>query len=248
MGTRSAVFSPLTDLGLLILDEEQDGSYQSETVPCYHTRDVAKFLCARQGALLLLGSATPAIESAYAARQGIYQHERLRSRYNQRSLPQVEIADLRQEVRNGNPGSLSAPLRRELERNLETGEQSILFLNRRGSSRMLLCGECGEAPQCPRCSVPLTYHSANGRLMCHYCGHSEWAVERCPVCGGVMKHVGVGTQRVEEELKETFPGVEILRMDADSAAGNHEALLRKFRDGAHLHPPGHPDGGQGTGF
>ena len=228
LGTRSAVFSPLTDLGLLILDEEQDGSYQSETVPCYHTRDVAKFLCARQGALLLLGSATPAIESAYAARQGIYQHERLRSRYNQRSLPQVEIADLRQEVRNGNPGSLSAPLRRELERNLEAGEQSILFLNRRGSSRMLLCGECGEAPQCPRCSVPLTYHSANGRLMCHYCGHSERAVERCPVCGGVMKHVGVGTQRVEEELKETFPGVEILRMDADSAAGNHEALLRKF--------------------
>ncbi|MDY4964953.1 MAG: primosomal protein N', partial [Dysosmobacter sp.] len=142
LGTRSAVFSPLSDLGLLILDEEQDGSYQSETVPCYHTRDVAKFLCARQGALLLLGSATPAIESAYAARQGVYQHELLRNRYNQRSLPQVEIADLRQEIRNGNPGSLSAPLRRELERNLESGEQSILFLNRRGSSRMLLCGEC----------------------------------------------------------------------------------------------------------
>ena len=228
LGTRSAVFSPLQDLGLLILDEEQDGSYQSETVPCYHTRDVAKFLCARKGALLLLGSATPAIESAYAARQGVYQHEILRNRFNRRSLPRVEIADLRQEVRSGNPGSLSAPLRRELERNLENGEQSILFLNRRGSSRMLLCGECGEAPQCPRCSVPLTYHSANGRLMCHYCGHSERAVERCPVCGGIMKHVGVGTQRVEEELRETFPGVSILRMDADSAAGNHEALLREF--------------------
>ena len=228
LGTRSAVFSPLRDLGLVILDEEQDASYQSETVPCYHTRDVAKFLCARNGALLLLGSATPAIESAYAARQGVYQHEILRSRYNRRALPQVEIADLREEVRRGNPGSLSAPLRRELERNLESGEQSILFLNRRGSSRMLLCGECGEAPQCPRCSVPLTYHSANGRLMCHYCGHSERAVERCPACGGVMKHVGVGTQRVEEELRETFPGVEILRMDADSAAGNHEAMLHRF--------------------
>ena len=228
LGTRSAVFSPLKNLGLLILDEEQEGSYQSENPPRYHTRDVAKFLCAREKAVLLLGSATPTVESAWAAEEGTYHLFQLRRRYNAHALPQVRIADLRQEIRAGNPGLISAPLRQELEENLRRGEQSILFLNRRGSSRMLLCGECGHVPECPRCSVALTYHSANGRLMCHYCGHSERAPEACPVCGGIMKHVGTGTQKVEEELRELFPEAGILRMDADTASGGHEPILSRF--------------------
>ena len=228
LGTRSAVFSPLKNLGLLILDEEQEGSYQSENPPRYHTRDVAKFLCGREKAVLLLGSATPTVESAWAAEEGTYHLFQLRRRYNAHALPQVRIADLRQEIRAGNPGLISAPLRQELEENLRRGEQSILFLNRRGSSRMLLCGECGHVPECPRCSVALTYHSANGRLMCHYCGHSERALEACPVCGGIMKHVGTGTQKVEEELRELFPEAGILRMDADTASGGHEAILSRF--------------------
>jgi len=228
LGTRSAVFAPLRNLGVVILDEEQESSYQSENAPRYHARDVAKFRCAQDGAVLVLGSATPAVESAYAARRGLYQYDLLRRRYNEQALPQVTIADLRQEIRRGNAGAVGAALREELETNLSRGEQSILFLNRRGSSRMLLCGECGRVPECPRCSVPMTYHSANGRLMCHYCGHSERAYEVCPACGGYMKHVGIGTQKVEEELRDLFPGVGVLRMDADTVSAGHETLLRKF--------------------
>ena len=228
LGTRSALFAPLKNLGLIIMDEEQEGSYQSENVPRYDAREVAKYLCAREGAALVLGSATPTVETAWAAEQGNYQKALLRRRYNENALPEVLIADLRQEILNGNPGLISTPLRQELEKNLAAGEQSILFLNRRGSSRMLLCGECGYVPQCPRCSTAMTYHSANGRLMCHYCGHSEPAADTCPECGGWMKHVGAGTQKVEEELRELFPEAGILRMDADTTAGGHEEILQTF--------------------
>lgn len=228
LGTRSAIFAPLRNLGIIILDEEQEGSYRSENPPRYDTRDVAKYLCARDGALLVLGSATPSVETAWAAEKGNYYKARLTRRYNEQSLPQVLIADLRQEIKAGNSGLIGSELRRELERNLEKGEQSILFLNRRGSSRMLLCGECGHVPECPRCSAPLTFHSANGRLMCHHCGHSQQNMEVCPVCGGIMKHVGTGTQKVEEELADLFPGVGVLRMDTDTAGGGHEKLLRRF--------------------
>ena len=228
LGTRSAIFAPLRNLGLVILDEEQEGSYQSENPPRYHARDIAKYLCARNRATLVLGSATPAVETAWAAEEGVYHRAVLRRRYNDRTLPRVILADLRQEVREGNPGLVSGILRAELEQNLARGEQSILFLNRRGNSRYVLCGECGHVPECPRCSVALTYHSANGRLMCHYCGHSERVYETCPVCGGIMKHVGAGTQKVEEELRELFPEAGILRMDADTVAGGHEKILRQF--------------------
>ena len=228
LGTRSAIFAPLKHLGLVILDEEQEGSYQSENPPRYHTRDIAKYLCARDQATLVLGSATPTIETAWAAEEGIYHKVLLRQRYNAHSLPSVAIADLRQEIRAGNPGLIGAKLRQELEENLRRGEQSILFLNRRGNSRMLLCGECGHVPECPRCSVALTYHSANHRLMCHYCGHSRPVLECCSECGGIVKYVGAGTQKVEEELLELFPEASILRMDADTATGGHEAILRKF--------------------
>ncbi len=228
LGTRSAVFAPLVNLGLVIMDEEQEGSYASENAPRYHTRDVAKFRCAQSGATLVLGSATPAVETAWSAKQKQYHHERLRRRYNEQSLPDVQVVDLRQEIKAGNSGALSGPLRRELQENLERGEQSILFLNRRGNSRMLVCGECGSVPSCPRCSVSMTYHSANGRLMCHYCGHSRPASDVCPDCGGIMKHIGIGTQRVEEELRDLFPGVGVLRMDADTTGGDHETLLSRF--------------------
>ena len=232
LGTRSALFAPLKNLGLIIMDEEQEGSYQSENVPRYDAREVAKYLCVREKAALVFGSATPTVETAWAVEQGSYQKALLRRRYNENALPEVLIADLRQEILNGNPGLISTPLRQELEKNLAAGEQSILFLNRRGSSRMLLCGECGYVPQCPRCSVPMTYHSANERLMCHYCGHSEAVVDRCSECGGLMKRVGSGTQKVEQELFDLFPKAKVLRMDADTvgASRGHEALLREFEE------------------
>ena len=232
LGTRSAVFAPISNLGLVIMDEEQEPTYVSENPPRYHTRDVAQFRCAQSGALLLLGSATPTVETMYYARGGRYQVFSLHRRYNERALPKVLIADLREELRAGNETAISEPLRRELEENLSRGEQSILFLNRRGNSRMLLCGECGEAPECPRCSVPMTYHSANGRLMCHYCGHSEPTIERCPQCGGIMKRIGIGTQKVEEELNALFPKAKVLRMDTDTvgASHGHEKLLRQFEE------------------
>ena len=230
LGTRSAVFAPLRDIGLIVMDEEQEGSYESETSPCYHARDIAKYRCLQEGARLLLGSATPTVETAYWAEKGDYQKALLRQRYNRQALPQVIIADLRQELREGRNGIISWPLYEELQKNLTAGEQSILFLNRRGSSRQLLCPQCTYVPKCPRCSVYLTYHSANGRLMCHYCGYSEKAPEVCPECGGQFKHIGVGTQRVEEELHRIFPGTALLRMDADTVSVGHEAILREFEE------------------
>ena len=232
LGTRSAVFAPLPNLGLIILDEEQEGSYQSENPPRYHARDIAQFRCAQRDALVLLGSATPTVETAYYAKRGRYQVFSLHKRFNDLPLPEVLIADMKDELRQGNDTSIGSALRSELEKNIARGAQSILFLNRRGSARMLLCGECGYVPECPRCSVPMTYHSANERLMCHYCGHSEPVMERCRECGGLLKRVGSGTQKVERELKALFPNTEVLRMDADtvSAAHGHEALLRQFTE------------------
>lgn len=232
LGTRSAVFAPLENLGLIIIDEEQEPTYRSENPPRYQTHDIAQFRCAQQKALMLLGSATPTVESYYYSQEERYKVFSLHRRFNDKSLPRVLLADMREELRRGNGGSISSVLYDELAGNLERGEQSILFLNRRGSARMLLCGECGEVPQCPRCSVPMTYHSANGRLMCHYCGHSEPAYERCPSCGGMMKHVGSGTQKVEDELKALFPHTQVLRMDTDTvgAAHSHEGMLRAFEE------------------
>lgn len=230
LGTRSAVFAPLAELGLIIMDEEQEGSYESENAPCYHARDVAKYRCAQEGARLLLGSATPTVETAWHAEKGDYGLLELRQRFNRQALPRVIVADLRHELRQGRSTVISQPLYDELQKNMAAGEQSILFLNRRGSSRQLLCPQCSYVPECPRCSVYLTYHSANDRLMCHYCGFSQPAPERCPDCGGALKHIGFGTQRVEEELHELFPCTEVLRMDADTVSAGHEALLRQFEE------------------
>ncbi len=232
IGTRSAVFAPVQNLGLIVLDEEQESSYKSENTPRYHARDVAKYRCSQNQALLVLGSATPSVESMFFAKSGKYHLFTLKQRYNCRELPQVLISDSREELRAGNGSSIGTLLRQELEQNLEREEQAILFLNRRGASRMVLCAECGQAPQCDRCSVKLTYHKANGRLMCHYCGHSEPLPERCPECGGALTFVGSGTQKVEEELQELFPDTRIMRMDADpiSAAHSHRQLLKQFEE------------------
>ncbi len=232
VGTRSAVFAPVKDLGLIIIDEEQEDTYKSENTPRYHARDVAKFRCARSDAFLLLGSATPDIVSRYNAQIGKYSFFSLPARYNQMSLPQVQIVDMKKELRNGNGGSFSSVLIRELEENISRGEQSILFLNRRGMFKLISCTECGYTYKCPRCSVSLTYHSANNRLMCHYCGYTQNVDNSCPDCGGKLNFVGAGTQKIEEELKELFPETEILRLDTDTvaAAGSHDVLLNRFRD------------------
>lgn len=228
VGTRSAVFAPLSSLGLIILDEEQEHSYKSENTPRYHAREVAIYRGIQQRALVVLGSATPSIESMYRARSGQYTLYTLRTRYNGKALPVAEIIDMRADLRAGNASPLSRRLREALLSN--EGHQAILFLNRRGSSRMLVCVDCGHVPQCPNCSVNLTYHHDNGRLMCHYCGYARPVFERCPQCGGHLKMVGFGTQRVEAELKALLPGKEILRMDADSvtASNPHEAILHRF--------------------
>ncbi|MDY4508955.1 MAG: primosomal protein N' [Candidatus Faecousia sp.] len=230
VGTRSAVFAPC-DPGLIILDEEQEHSYKSESSPRYSAKEVAIWRGAKENALVLLGSATPSIESMYRAKTGAYRLYTLRQRYNGRPLPDVDIVDMREELKLGNDTSLSVPLREAILQTRDAGKQTILLLNRRGNSRALVCVDCRETPECPRCSVKLTYHSANHRLMCHYCGFSQPAPERCPSCGGPLKTIGTGTQKVQQELATLFPDMETLRMDTDtvSAVNTHEKILEHFQ-------------------
>ena len=230
VGTRSAVFAPC-DPGLIILDEEQEHSYKSESSPRYSAKEVAIWRGAKENALVLLGSATPSIESMYRAKTGAYRLYTLRQRYNGRPLPDVDIVDMREELKLGNDTSLSVPLREAILQTRDAGKQTILLLNRRGNSRALVCVDCRETPECPRCSVKLTYHSANHRLMCHYCGFSQPAPERCPSCGGPLKTIGTGTQKVQQELATLFPDMEVLRMDTDtvSAVNTHEKILEHFQ-------------------
>jgi primosomal protein N' (replication factor Y) len=231
IGTRSAIFAPAEDLGIIIIDEEQEDSYKSENAPRYHARDVAKFRCAQDNALLLLGSATPDVESRWQAEQGRYAYFTLPRRFNEQAMPSVEIVDMKRELRRGNGSSISERLRSEISENLERGEQSILFLNRRGANKLITCVDCGFTYSCPNCSVSLTYHSFNRRLMCHHCGYTQRLDEHCPECGGTLKYVGTGTQKLEEELHELFPDTPVLRMDTDTVApaGGHDVLLERFR-------------------
>ena len=231
IGTRSAVFAPVSDPGIIIIDEEQEDTYKSDSAPRYHARDVAKYICSNSRSLLLLGSATPDVRSRYYAEQGRYSFFTLPGRYNAMDLPSVTIADMRAELARGNGLSISSVLRDEIEQNLRKNEQSILFLNRRGANKLVACGSCGYTYQCPNCSANLTYHSVGDRLICHYCGHVQRPAAQCPLCGGVLRYVGTGTQKVSEELGQLFPGVPVLRMDADSVApvGSHRALFEQFR-------------------
>ena len=230
VGTRSAVFAPCTP-GLIILDEEQEHSYKSENAPRYSAREVAIWRGAKENALVLLGSATPSIESMYRAQNGDYRLYTLKERYNGKPLPEVEIVDLREEMKMGNDLSLSVPLRHAMMETRDAHKQTILLLNRRGASRALVCVDCRETPECPRCNVRLTYHSANNRLMCHYCGHSQTASERCS-CGGHRKTIGTGTQKVQAELEYLFPDWKTIRMDTDTvnAVNTHEKILETFQN------------------
>ena len=230
VGTRSAVFAPAKDLGVVILDEEQESSYRSENSPRYCAREIALWRGVKEGALVLLGSATPSIETMYHAKKGDYALYRLQNRYNGRGLPQVRIVDMRQELKEGNDTAFSLDLREAIQDTHRANKQSILFLNRRGNARAVVCVECRTAPECPRCSARLTYHSANERLMCHYCGFSQPMPRRCPQCDGALKRIGVGTQKAQQELEYLFPDLEIARMDADtvSAVNTHEKILEHF--------------------
>ncbi len=230
VGTRSAIFAPC-DPGLIILDEEQEHSYKSENSPRYSAREVAIWRGAKENALVLLGSATPSIESMYRAKTGAYRLYTLKERFNGKPLPEVDIVDMREELKMGNDLSLSVPLRHAILDTRAADKQTVLLLNRRGNSRALVCVDCRQTPECPRCSVRLTYHSANNRLMCHYCGHSQSVPERCPSCFGPLKAIGTGTQKVQEELACLYPAMETSRMDADtvSAVNTHEKILDRFQ-------------------
>lgn len=234
VGTRSAVFAPLPNIGIIIMDEEQEAAYKSESAPRYHARDVARFRCAYHHALLLLASATPSVETYTAAKTGRYGLYRLTQRYGSARLPQVITVDMLEQLNNGCSGSISTPLLERLRENLEAGRQSILLINRRGYHTFVSCPSCKEIVTCPHCSISMTYHAANGRLMCHYCGYSQPYTEDCPHCGHHgLKRTGVGTQRVEEELRELLPEARILRMDADTTAARfaHERKLSAFAAG-----------------
>ena len=234
IGTRSAVFAPVENLGVLIIDEEQDGAYRSEQSPRYHARDVAKYRVAQQNALLVLGSATPSVETYYGAKQGKYPVFRLTERFLGAGLPDVLISDMRGLAREGRTGVIGPQLESELIDTLEKGKQAILFLNRRGNSRVIGCALCGWVPECPSCSTSMTYHSVSGRAMCHYCGASVKITGKCPVCGGESLFTETpGTQKVELELHEKFPSARVLRMDADTmnTKGAHEKLLSQFAKG-----------------
>ena len=232
VGTRSAIFAPCPNLGLIILDEEQEHSYKSENAPRYSAKEVALWRGIKEKSLVLLGSATPSVESMYLARTGTYRLYRLRRRYNGKPLPKVEIVDMREELKLGNDTSLSYDLQDAIRQTADAGQQTILFLNRRGNSRALVCIDCREAPECPRCTARLTYHSANERVMCHYCGFSHPAPTRCPKCGGPLKRMGTGTQKVQQEIQGIFSDIAVDRMDADtvSATNTHEKILDHFKN------------------
>ena len=232
VGTRSAVFAPCPNLGLMILDEEQEHSYKSENTPRYAAGEVALWRGLKEKALVVFGSATPSVETMYRAKKGDYRLYTLTQRYNGKCLPRVRIVDMREEVKSGNDLEFSEELLAAIGENRAAGKQTILFLTRRGNSRALVCVDCRETPECPRCSASLTYHSANERLMCHYCGHSQPVPKLCPACGGPLKRIGTGTQKLQQQLSALIPDMEIDRMDTDtvSAVNTHEKILDRFKE------------------
>ena len=231
VGTRSAIFSPLENIGLVIIDEEQEHTYRSESAPRYSAHEVARQRAAENGALLLLASATPSTESYYAAQHGRTQLVRLTKRYGGNPLPKVQIVDMRAELASGNPREISLAMEDAIRHNLEAGKQTILLLNRRGYQTVAQCEDCREVLKCQKCSVPMVYHQSAHKLLCHYCGSQlDPPPARCPACGGKLQYRGFGTQKAEEELAKLFPEARILRMDQDTTAAKdaHEKLLAKF--------------------
>ncbi|QKO30926.1 primosomal protein N' [Caproicibacterium lactatifermentans] len=234
VGTRSAVFAPLDHIGLIVVDEEQESAYQSESSPRYHAKEVAWFRCRYHHALLLLTSATPSVETYYAAKTGKIDLEILPERYGPAQMPEVHVCDMNAELQNGNVSILSRPLLEAVQETLCDGQQAILLLNRRGYHTFVVCPDCGHVMTCPNCSISLTYHAANHRLMCHYCGYSVPMTMECPACHGThLQYRGSGTQKAEEELKKLLPQARVLRMDADAAMSRYayEDKLHAFANG-----------------
>ena len=231
IGARSAIFSPLENIGAIIIDEEHDGSYFSESAPRYSTAEVAKMRARHNGCKLILGSATPSVETYSRAVSGEYNLITLTQRINGRPLPDITIADMRKEVKRGNSSSFSSALREELKDTLQSGNQAIIFLNRRGYSHTVICQDCGYALKCEHCDVALAYHSEEDCLKCHYCGAKYRLPRACPECGGLhLRYGGTGTQRVVSDLKKLFPSARILRMDNDTTSGKegHYKILKEF--------------------
>ena len=234
IGTRSAIFAPFENLGLIIIDEEQEHTYKSEKSPRFHARDLAKFRASYNNALLCLASATPSMESYTAAKSGRYSLFTLKNRYGNAVLPEVKTVDMRKEILSGNSSAISKVLYDSIEDTLKAKKQSIILLNRRGHNTYISCPDCGYVEACPNCSISLTYHSANKRLMCHYCGYSKSVDNKCPECSGEnMKFMGLGTQKVAEELEMLFPEARILRLDADSTMtrDSYSTYLEAFSRG-----------------
>ena len=233
IGTRSAVFAPVQNLGLIVVDEEGERTYKSDSAPRYHAIAVAKKRCQTHGCPLLLASATPSVESYYYAKRGIYTLLEMKQRYNQSPLPTVEVVDMQEERTAGNDGMFSETLALALQDNWKAGKQSLLLLNRRGYHTIISCASCNQPVYCPNCSIPMTYHKVNDSLMCHYCGHTQDLVETCPSCGSPhLMRMGFGTQRIQQELERELPGVRVMRMDADTT-GTKSAyfdMLTSFRN------------------
>lgn len=233
IGARSAIFAPLENLGAIIIDEEHDSSYRSETSPRYSTVEIASMRAEYNGCKLVLGSATPSVESFIKAKDGEYGLVTLTERINGRPLPEIIIADMRRELRRGNPSNLSRALRGELDKTLQDGKQAIIFLNRRGYSQTVICTDCGYVAKCENCDVSLTYHSEENCLKCHYCGAKYRMLAACPECGGThLRYSGTGTQRVVAELSQLYPSARIIRMDNDTVSGKdgHYKILKQFSE------------------
>ena len=233
IGARSAIFSPAVDLGLIIIDEEHDESYQSEMTPRYDAREVAEYISEKKHIPLLLGSATPDMNTFYKAKEGDYQLLTLSKRANNLKLPTVEFVDLREELANGNKSMISKKLYEEIRKNIDNKKQTILYLNRRGFSTFVMCRDCGYTVKCKRCNITLTYHKYTHKLKCHYCGYEQNEVTECPECKSKnIRYFGSGTQKLEEEINKLFPEATTIRMDIDTVSkkNSHEKILSKFRD------------------
>ena len=233
IGARSAIFAPLDNLGIIIIDEEHDNSYKSESNPRYNAKEIAEKICKEDNIPLVLGSATPDISSFYRAKQKDITLLKLTKRANNSNLPEVEIVDLRKELASGNKSMFSQVLHESIKENLKNKNQTILFLNRRGYSTFIICRECGYTMKCPNCNISLTYHSFKNKLKCHYCGHEENIVNKCPSCGSdKIRYFGTGTQKLEQEIKKIFPEASTIRMDVDTVTkkNSHEEILNKFKN------------------
>ena len=233
IGARSAIFAPVNNLGIIIIDEEHDMSYKSEMTPRYNAKDLAKYIAEKNNCPLVLGSATPELTTMNQAKQKEIALHILTKRANDAKLPEVEIVDLRYELAQGNKSMLSIKLQEEIKKNLENKKQTILFLNRRGYSTFIMCRECGYVAKCKHCNISLTYHMRENKLKCHYCGFETDAVKICPECqSNKVKYFGTGTQKLEEEIAKLFPEASTIRMDIDTVSkkNSHEDILNKFKE------------------